>query len=139
MKAVFVCLIALLAVASATTWTDCTKAGSPAKPSNVQLSPDPPQRSVDCKVSLNGTVSESLNGGQVQLSIVYLGVTVHSQTNNVCDVVKCPLSGPFSAAVTVPGSAIPSFSPPGSYTGHGVVTDQNNQPIICVDVHFQLN
>jgi len=107
----------------------------------VLLYPDPPQRTVNEVVNLQGTVDESVTNGTITIAITYvpIGIQVFTQSWSICSVVSCPIqAGYISANLTIPGSAIPSFAPAGAYTSRGTITDQNGAEIICVDSSFSL-
>jgi len=134
-------LLSMLAVATASSWKSCGAPGDHGIVKSVQLYPDPPQRTVDETVNLQGTVDEQVTSGSVTIVITYtpIGIQVFSQTWAICNVVSCPVApGPISANLTIPGSAIPSFAPSGAYVSRGTILDQNSAEIICVDTSFNL-
>jgi len=132
-------LLLLNVVLCASPWSSCGSPSDPTTISSVTLNPDPPQRTKNDNVTLTGTLNVAVTGGTVDLVITYLGIPVYSQKNDICKIVSCPLApGQLSASLLVPGSAIPVFSPPGSYIGTSHMIDSNNKELACVQVTFVL-
>lgn len=136
--ALLVAGLAALGAVSASSWKDC--GSTLLKPTSVTLSPDPPQRNTQENVILGGQLSEQATGGTVDLSISFAGFTVYNNTWPVCNLVKCPVGpGPITAQLQVPGSAIPSISPAGTYNAQATITDQSGTQVTCVAVQFALS
>jgi len=124
-------------------WTYCASGGGSATVSSVGLTPNPPQRSTDCNVTLAGASPTVISGGNVQLTISFDGLQVYSNTWQVCNIagIKCPIAAKtnLTATLTIPGSAIPPIAPSGQYIGVGSITDQTGALLMCVDVPFTLS
>lgn len=132
--------------ATGAAWCYCTGTGADGiTVSDVTLNPNPPVLGTDDVVTLTGTVNETVSGGNVALTIWWdvfgLGTyaQVFSQTYSICASNTCPQGpGAITAQITVSGSSLPIVSPPGNYQGIAVVTDQNDNTLVCVAVPFTL-
>ena len=139
----FVFLFSLLlasTLCAPATWSSCGSSSDVGVANKVELTPAAPARQTAESIFFEGTLKdgEVVSGGSVSLIIQYLGLTLYSQHADVCTLVQCPLKGDFSATLTIPSSAIPSYSPPGAYVGQAKITDQANNQIACVNVNFSL-
>jgi len=131
------------AVATTTTvgdiWSSCAKAGDVLSGLSVVITPDPPVKGQDVKVSAKGTLSTAVTSGNVNIQISVLGIPVINENKDICTIdpsISCPFpAGPVSITVT---QSIPSSVPSGDYAGKVVITDQSGAEVTCVDLklHF---
>jgi len=132
-------ILVAVSVNAASPWVSCGQPSDIGVPTDVILTPDPPVRNNDEIVTLEGTVKSQISGGNVALTITYLGIPVYSNKWDICTVTHCPIAtGDFAANLTVPGTSIPPISPAGDYTGTGIITDSAGAEICCVKVTFTL-
>eukprot|EP01113_Clastostelium_recurvatum_P025195 TRINITY_DN302_c0_g1_i4.p1 TRINITY_DN302_c0_g1~~TRINITY_DN302_c0_g1_i4.p1 ORF type:complete len:140 (-),score=56.26 TRINITY_DN302_c0_g1_i4:144-563(-) len=123
-------LILLLVVPSfADIWTNCGTAADDLKISNVAITPDPPVKGQNLSVELDGTLSTTITGGNLAISIKYGFITVIDKTVPFCSEEKCPVNaGPYTQKIT---EMLPSDAPSGKYTGKLTGTDQSGKEIAC--------
>jgi len=110
------------------------------KVSSVALDPIQPVRQQDQKVLFTGVADEQVTGGTIHMTIKYAGfLPVYDHVWNICDLEKCPVGpGVVNVTLLIPGSSIPSASPPGTYNTHTVAVDQAGLELTCVDLAFKL-
>jgi len=120
-------------------WSSCAKAGDVLSGLSVVITPDPPVKGQDVKVSAKGTLSTAVTSGNVNIQISVLGIPVINENKDICTIdpsISCPFpAGPVSITVT---QSIPSSVPSGDYAGKVVITDQSGAEVTCVDLklHF---
>jgi len=70
--------------------------------SEVTFNPDPPLVGRAVKVTVKGTPTADVEGGELRVDVRVLGITVNTQVLQVCDLVACPLQigKEFHAEVT---------------------------------------
>lgn len=69
--------------------------------------------------------------------VVFHGVKIMRQTNDICDYVQCPLSpGPVSVKRDF---TVPVTTPSGPYSIEVHISDQDGKDLLCVDIAITLN
>jgi cathepsin B len=128
----------LLAAFCAVAFADWKNCGSSSDALQIQnlvvpgtLTPGQP-----ISISFSGTLSEQLTGGNVVISVTFLGITVFSKTYDLCKLVSeggssCPVAaGPLSISKQ---ETMPSGAPRGTYQGKVVVHDQSGSEVTCIE------
>lgn len=85
-------------------------------------------------LAATGTASKAVTGGSFTLEIQFFGITVLTETGNICSSkyfhVSCPVAvGSVNAAGNI---AIPSAAPAGSYTVQISAKDTSGDALFCV-------
>eukprot|EP01133_Synstelium_polycarpum_P014230 gene14230-16790_t len=118
-------------------WSSCGTASDHFTIGNVVITPDPPQKGQNINVTASGTLNEQVTSGNVALLVKYGFITLINKNLPLCEPANpfpCPLAaGPYEKSIV---QMIPDAAPPGTYTAHVVVTDQNNQEIACINADF---
>jgi len=134
----FVALFATFAFADI--WKNCGGPQDHLQISNVEISPDPPQIGENLTVTATGNLDETVTGGIIEVSLQYSGITILNTNLSLCSAIvpflQCPIAqGPVSISIT---QYIPSEVIPGSYTGQVNIYDQNESPVACISLSFNL-
>lgn len=134
-------LLAFAGVARADIWTSCGSATDDFQVANVRITPDPPKIGQAVNVSVSGTLKTAVTSGSVDVTIKYGSITLIHQTLDLCEVVdktayRCPFAaGPLTISLS---QTIPSIAPPGDYTGHITISDQNSHEVACVNLKLTM-
>lgn len=143
-------LLALAAPLAAAVVTDC---GSPAFAfSSMSIGPDPPVPGQAAFLNSTGTLKAAVSGGNVSISVLYLGLDLYSATAFTCGntVIELPLdagvidlvgfTGCPAAANSVQSMnmsvTLPTVVPPGDYVILLNASDAALNPILCLNVSF---
>jgi len=128
----FVIVCVACAVATPIPYKDC---GSPLLKITSLDGTYPFKKGVDLVINVNGTLLKDITAGVFTLDVKLFGVKVFGQTGDLClwsKTFTCPAGkGDHTISVT---QAIPAISPSGQYDIVLKATDQDKQPILCIDV-----
>ena len=84
---------------------------------------------------------QAIPGGQLQLSVMWRGWRVHTETMDLCASTACPIAaGPLTIANT---QRLPSIAPPGQYSirleaSGGGGAAGSNPSLMCIQMHFDI-
>lgn len=138
-----VALLAAAVLATATaTFVDCSVHGSHASNMKVSISPANPQPGQTYTYDSSYTLDETVTGGTAKYDIYLNGMLISSSSQDLCTSLAksntpCPLKkGPIVGKTT---GTVPTDVPSGNLTSVTSWTDQNGQPVLCVDLQFQEN
>ncbi|EFA83724.1 hypothetical protein PPL_02791 [Heterostelium album PN500] len=135
---IFVFVVLVLSVVNADIWSNCGNPNDIFQISSVSIVPDPPAKGKDLTVTIGGSLSETLTGGNAHVSVKYGFITILNKDEPICQTnspIPCPIeAGPLSKTFT---AAIPSNTPSGSYKANIVITDQNKSQIACINVNLK--
>eukprot|EP01104_Vermistella_antarctica_P020544 TRINITY_DN882_c1_g1_i1.p1 TRINITY_DN882_c1_g1~~TRINITY_DN882_c1_g1_i1.p1 ORF type:complete len:167 (-),score=39.65 TRINITY_DN882_c1_g1_i1:85-519(-) len=143
MNFLYCAVVLLIAVASvkADVWTSCSTSADKFQIKSIDVNPDPPVAGKEVKFNVTGEMSETVNNGTSTVQIQYNGVTIYSQTTNLCTEMKeinskCPIKeGPYSH---VDKLSIPKSVLPGDYTAHVTLDDNDGNEITCLNIDVTL-
>ncbi|CAG8723763.1 21593_t:CDS:2 [Dentiscutata erythropus] len=103
--------------------------------SRLDISPDPPQKGQELRISAEGYLSETVEkGGYINITVKFGLIKLLQQTLDLCEQVEkvdkqCPLEeGSQTLDHTV---VLPKEIPPGRYTVDAHVFTKDNKPIAC--------
>ncbi|XP_010535725.1 PREDICTED: putative phosphatidylglycerol/phosphatidylinositol transfer protein DDB_G0282179 [Tarenaya hassleriana] len=121
----------------ATSVSYCDKKGKyPVQVNGVKISPDPVLSGQPATFKILGSSSEDISGGEVEISVSYFGIHVHTETHDLCEETSCPVStGSFVLSHT---QTLPSFTPPGSYTLRMTMSDTKGKKLTCISFGFKI-
>ncbi|XP_065915188.1 uncharacterized protein [Dysidea avara] len=110
---------------------------SRAKLQNIKVGfyPQYPQAGDVMKIYLNGTLSEMVTEGHVQVELYHDSIPPLKETHDLCYIlslaeINCPLkSGPASYRFNYP---LPPYIPLGNYSAKAAATQQSNQEFFCL-------
>lgn len=106
----------------------------------MSISPDSPRPGQNFSLTSSYTLDEALTGGKVSATVSLNGIPIVQNTDDLCKSLAqsptpCPLAaGPQKSTTT---SQLPADAPSGNYVGTVKWTDQNGQPVLCVQ--FDIN
>ncbi|KAJ6238518.1 phosphatidylglycerol/phosphatidylinositol transfer protein [Anaeramoeba flamelloides] len=107
--------------------------------SSVTLKPNPPKIGDNLNYIISGSLSRQVTDGTLNLQTYFNNMLIFNITENLCsdpDNFPCP-SGP--GLTTLKNSfSIPSFIPPGNYTGLINLKDQDKKEILCLNYAMNL-
>jgi hypothetical protein len=129
---------ALISVAVATSFTTCgtDELGI----TTVTLSENPVTPGTDLSVTVTGKPTIDVSAGTLTLNIKVLGITVYTESFDLCTEVgvTCPLVAGASFTATV-SEAIPANSPSVTATAQMVAVDGNKNQISCIQVKVSVS
>ena len=103
----------------------------------INLNDDSPAGGEELQVTIGGTAGVTLQGGEIDLKVKVLGLTVGSATFDLCKDVKgvsCPLNAgeKYEGVISY---TLPSATPGGiSATAEASVKDEQGKTVSCVDM-----
>eukprot|EP00197_Chlamydomonas_leiostraca_P008008 CAMPEP_0202866060 /NCGR_PEP_ID=MMETSP1391-20130828/7155_1 /ASSEMBLY_ACC=CAM_ASM_000867 /TAXON_ID=1034604 /ORGANISM="Chlamydomonas leiostraca, Strain SAG 11-49" /LENGTH=164 /DNA_ID=CAMNT_0049545973 /DNA_START=35 /DNA_END=529 /DNA_ORIENTATION=+ len=104
--------------------------------SSVTLTPDPPVIGGPATFLVEGSISEGVAGGSVDIEVSFSGVQIYSQSEDLCAKTKCPVA-PGPVAVTIV-ELLPPIAPPGDYGLRVTARGMAGEELMCLDVDFTL-
>eukprot|EP01104_Vermistella_antarctica_P020447 TRINITY_DN874_c0_g1_i1.p1 TRINITY_DN874_c0_g1~~TRINITY_DN874_c0_g1_i1.p1 ORF type:complete len:145 (+),score=31.39 TRINITY_DN874_c0_g1_i1:27-437(+) len=117
MNTLYCALVLLLAVTAvkADIWSSCGTGSDHFDIGSVVINPDPPVAGKSVKFNVTGQMNEEVNNGTASVAIQYNGVTIYSQTQDLCTELKewgskCPIKeGTYSHQdkLKIPKSILP--------------------------------
>eukprot|EP00499_Haloplacidia_sp_CaronLabIsolate_P010601 CAMPEP_0196780156 /NCGR_PEP_ID=MMETSP1104-20130614/7243_1 /TAXON_ID=33652 /ORGANISM="Cafeteria sp., Strain Caron Lab Isolate" /LENGTH=179 /DNA_ID=CAMNT_0042150347 /DNA_START=9 /DNA_END=548 /DNA_ORIENTATION=+ len=122
--------------------SSCTKQGSHASDVTVSLDPTNPQAGQNYTLTSSYTLDETVTGGKSSYVGTLNGIPVVSTTTDLCKSLAgsptpCPLQkGPIKSTTS---NTMPSDLPAGTFKGTINWTDQNGEPILCIEVDVVLS
>lgn len=140
MKFLVVCLLAIVAIASAANvpFKSCAS-GSKASITALDLAPYPVVKGQPLTVTASGTLGEVLTAGTYNLIVKFLGIQIFTQSGDICTLdpsFACPVAaGPINLKDS---ATIPNIAPSGSYEITLNATDQNGADLLCVVIPLQI-
>ncbi|KAL9238666.1 hypothetical protein vseg_013059 [Gypsophila vaccaria] len=133
-------LLVCFAVSSilATSVRYCDKKGNKyaVKVKGVEMNPDPVVSGEQAEFKISAKSGKSISGGQVTISVYYLGIFVHSEDIDLCQETSCPIApGDFvlSHVQTLPG-----ITPPGPYSLKMKIKGNDNELLTCIRFNFKI-
>eukprot|EP00744_Colponema_vietnamica_P000857 GILI01001487.1.p1 GENE.GILI01001487.1~~GILI01001487.1.p1 ORF type:complete len:159 (-),score=70.91 GILI01001487.1:219-656(-) len=144
MKAVsFLCLL-LCTSALAASWTSCGSDSDPFKLQAMDLMPDPPKRGQDLTIKVQGISDILVDGGKVDTTVKYLGVTVANEHDDLCEMLAaggnpCPIQ-PGTLASSIKTVNIPSVAPTfGKLEATVEMKDKDGNRAACYKLSFKVS
>ena len=150
MKTAFAVLLVLAAVASAsaanttvaTSWKDCGESSWHATNLAVTIVPANPQPGDAYTYTASYDLDETITGGSESMKVTLRGIPVSSSTKDLCTELTgtdtpCPIAAGHITSVTK--GTIPADAPSGALSATAKWTDQNGEPVLCIDLTFDLN
>jgi len=140
MKVTFASVIAFAAVvssASAHSFSVCSGVTDQLGVKEIALNDDTPSGGEDLQVTIGGTAGVTLQGGEIDLKVKVLGLTVGSASFDLCKDVKgltCPVNAgdKYSGVISY---TIPSSTPAGIKANvEADVKDEQGKVVSCVDM-----
>ncbi|XP_076950002.1 uncharacterized protein LOC143622859 [Bidens hawaiensis] len=102
----------------------------------VEVSPDPITRDQETSFVVSAFTDKPLSGGKVVIRVAYFGISVFSQTGDLCDNISCPIpAGGFTISYS---QFLPVIAPPGSYTRTLKVQDGYTKELTCIKFDFKI-
>ncbi|XP_076890740.1 uncharacterized protein LOC143541948 [Bidens hawaiensis] len=102
----------------------------------VAVSPDPITRDQETSFIISAFTDKPLSGGKVVIRVAYFGISVFSQTGDLCDNISCPIpAGDFTISYS---QFLPMIAPPGSYTLTLKVQDGHTKELTCIKFDFKI-
>lgn len=141
--AVIVAAAALLALASTAQgkFIDCTPAGADASGLAVTVTPDNPKPGESYTYSSSYTLDKTVTSGTATYHVYLNGLPISTSSQDLCTALAktptpCPLQkGPISS--TTKGT-IPDDTPSGNLTSVTSWVDQDKNPVLCVNLQFNI-
>ena len=146
----FVALMAVVAAAAATpsnstllgSWSDCGESSWHATNLKVTIDPPNPQPGDSYTYTSDYDLDETVTGGQEHVQITLRGIPVSTKTDDLCTALKdtdtpCPIAAGHVHSVTK--GTVPANTPSGALTATAKWTDQNNEPVLCIQLTFNIN
>lgn len=168
----FICIIATLPTGQAFSWKPCTPdaptsaplgsssgASAPAAttaaapppplltPTDVTLTPDPPEIGASVSFDITGPLSAAVTGGTIGLRVKFEGVDLYEEQGPLCEKIEggCPRAaggGGGAPAKISYRQDLPPIAPPGHYAVRVVGTTgesiYDGDAVVCVDVEFEM-
>lgn len=115
----------------------CDKKGHyDVKVEGVDMVPDPVVSGKPATFKISASTGKTISGGKLSLEVKFFGVTVHTESHNICEKTSCPISaGKFVLSHT---QLLPGITPPGSYTLRMRLEDANKHQLTCVSFQFKI-
>jgi len=150
MKTAFVALafLAVVACASATnssavtSWSNCGESSWHATNLQVTITPSNPQPGDAYTYTADYDLDETITAGKEQVEITLRGIPVSQKTSDLCSALAntdtpCPIQKGHVHSVTK--GTVPAGTPSGTLSAKAKWTDQNNEPVLCIDLTFNIN
>eukprot|EP00026_Physarum_polycephalum_P022103 Phypoly_transcript_25889.p1 GENE.Phypoly_transcript_25889~~Phypoly_transcript_25889.p1 ORF type:complete len:161 (+),score=8.56 Phypoly_transcript_25889:72-485(+) len=134
----FIPLIFALLISSAlgSSWTNCGDSADKLQIATVAIATVPTSQGENVTFRIVGTLSETLTGGSLSVSVTFLGIPVYSETDNLCTLQSCPITqGAYDHTFSV---ASPVKVPGATISAHVTAEDQTNAPVLCVNAQVTL-
>ncbi|CAL5228260.1 g11363 [Coccomyxa viridis] len=128
--------VALLQSCAAFDWQQCE--GASGKIDDVKLSPETPSPGTTVTFSIDATVEEQVDAGDLSLAVSYRGFPIYTEKKDLCEQTECPVKkGPVKVDLEQP---FPIITPPGPYTVRLIASGKGGakKQLFCLDVDFDV-
>ena len=116
------------------TWALCDTAVYPVTDLNVTLSTV--SKGADISIEMSGQVNVQVTGGNNLISVKFMGVPLHSETDPISEGMSLPVGpGPFDYKKSV---NIPGIAPSGPYVVNSLFQDASGTELTCINISFTL-
>ncbi|KVH90550.1 putative phosphatidylglycerol/phosphatidylinositol transfer protein DDB_G0282179 [Cynara cardunculus var. scolymus] len=106
------------------------------KVSGVEITPYPVTRGPETTFTITASTDTPIVGGSLQIDVSYYFFGVYSETSDLCTKTECPVScGDFAISHS---QALPSVTPPGSYTLTMKMKDGDKNELTCITFDFSI-
>ncbi|KAI3791608.1 hypothetical protein L2E82_05463 [Cichorium intybus] len=106
------------------------------KVSGVEINPYPITRGTDTTFTITASTDTPIPGGNLEIDVSYYFFGVYSETSDLCEKTSCPVdAGEFAISHS---QALPSVTPPGSYTLTMKIKDGSNKELTCITFDFSV-
>ncbi|KAK1354521.1 ML domain-containing protein [Heracleum sosnowskyi] len=113
------------------------KASYAVKVEGIDMIPFPVVSGQPATFKISASSGQPISGGKMSLQVLFLGITVHSESHNICEKSSCPISaGKFVLSHT---QVLPGITPPGTYTLKMRMTDESNKQLTCISFNFKIS
>merc|ERR1712178_521139 len=97
---------------SALQWKYCEGEEWEAKVHNVSMSPDPARAGGEINIIIDGKIGREVQGGELDLKVLFHGIPVYKETDDLCDRTSRPANGDW---IINAKQKLPKFALPGKY------------------------
>lgn len=102
----------------------------------MEINPYPIKRDVNTTFTISASTETPISGGTLGIDVSYYFLGVYSETSDICTKTSCPVTtGDFAISHT---QALPSVTPPGSYTLTMKLKDSNKKELTCISFDFSI-
>ncbi|XP_071710380.1 uncharacterized protein [Rutidosis leptorrhynchoides] len=132
---VFICSISLIADAIDVKYCKKNK-DYDVKVSGVEITPYPIERGTETTFTISASTDTPISGGNLVIDVSYYFFGVYSETSDLCTKTDCPVTtGDFAISHS---QALPSVTPPGSYTLTMKLQDADKKELTCISFDFSI-
>jgi hypothetical protein len=131
-----VLVLGLLSSSTAFDWKPCSDSSKYADIKEVTLTPEEPSAGVTVSFAIHGTAKIDVPAGALDISVMYSGLPIYSESRDLCDMTTCPIkTGDLTIAYD---QYLPPIVPPGPYNVTLDATSSNGQELLCLEVLFDV-
>ena len=128
-------IIALATQAQAAKWRYCDGDWE-ARIEDATVVPDPARAGKEINVIINGEIGRLVEGGDLDLTVLFHSIPVYKETDNLCDRLdSCPAKGDF---VVDAKQKLPSFTLPGLYQLKIQAKDTDGKSLVCMMLDLEI-
>ncbi|XP_024395184.1 uncharacterized protein [Physcomitrium patens] len=103
---------------------------------NVTLNPDPVIRGQDVTFIVPATAKRDITKATVVVSVLFHGVTVHTERSSICSKADCPI--PPGEFVLINTQILPGITPPGNYKIKLQILGEQGEQLACAFIDFSI-
>ncbi|CAN8259693.1 unnamed protein product [Cochlearia groenlandica] len=106
------------------------------KVNSVDISPYPVARGEPATFRISANTENVISKGKLVIEVSYFGWHVHSETHELCDETKCPVTiGDF---LVEHSQILPGYTPPGPYSLKMKMLDEHKKELTCIKFSFDI-
>merc|ERR1712046_129342 len=118
-----------LVCTNALDWRYCEGEEWEAKVHNVSMSPDPARAGGEINIIIDGKIGREVQGGELDLKVLFHGIPVYKETDDLCDRTSCPANGDW---IINAKQKLPKFALPGKYELQVNAMDSESSNLVCL-------
>nr|GME18010.1 putative phosphatidylglycerol/ phosphatidylinositol transfer protein DDB_G0282179 [Ipomoea batatas]GME18011.1 putative phosphatidylglycerol/ phosphatidylinositol transfer protein DDB_G0282179 [Ipomoea batatas] len=130
------CVFLPLISAAPTDIKYCSETNYAVKVTGADITPFPVKKGENVTFTLTAFTDKGMSSGKQVISVLYYGIDVYDETNNICEVTSCPINaGTFELSHT---QKLPAYAPTGDFGLRMTMLDDEGKELTCITFDFSI-